>query len=76
VGNDPYRSLAWLVRENGGYKETEVVFADFQWAQFFRKRNILKCHFRTDIVGALSKAMNVARASQTKNLPGHINIKK
>jgi hypothetical protein len=36
--DDPYRSLAWAVREAGGYRKTEVPFAEFQWAQFFRAR--------------------------------------
>jgi hypothetical protein len=34
--DDPFRALAWYVRRNGGYNETDVPFQDFYWADFFR----------------------------------------
>ena len=34
--DDPYRSLAGAVREDGGYDKTCAPFAEFQWADFFR----------------------------------------
>lgn len=39
--NDPYRSLAWAVRNNGGYAQLPLPFQDFQYALFMRQNNIL-----------------------------------
>ena len=36
--NDPYRSLAGLVRMAGGYAKVEAPFSEFLWADFFRPR--------------------------------------
>ena len=37
LADDPYRSLAWLVRDRGGFCRTELEFAEFAWADFFRR---------------------------------------
>lgn len=36
--NDPYRSLAWYVRDQYGYTKSagNAIFAEFKWAEFFR----------------------------------------
>ncbi|EDQ89911.1 uncharacterized protein MONBRDRAFT_7636 [Monosiga brevicollis MX1] len=39
--NNPYRSLAWAVRNNAGYGKTDESFADFVWARFFASYNLL-----------------------------------
>ncbi len=33
---DPYRSLAWIVRDRHGYLKTDAPFSEFKWANFFR----------------------------------------
>ncbi len=38
IGFDPYRSLAWLVRDNHGYLKNNKPFSEFKWANFFRTR--------------------------------------
>lgn len=38
---DPYRSLAWIVRENHGYVKNDAPFSEFKWANFFRTRILL-----------------------------------
>jgi len=35
---DPYRSLAWLVRDRHGYMKNNTPFSEFKWANFFRTR--------------------------------------
>src|SRR6478609_3163769 len=40
--NDPYRSLAAIVRDNHCFEKTVVPFAEFQWALYFRSKEILK----------------------------------
>ncbi len=36
--NDPYRDLAWSVREYGGFEKNEAPYSEFFWASFFRSR--------------------------------------
>jgi hypothetical protein len=36
--NDPYRSLAYWVRKNGGYGKSTIPYQDARWATFFRAR--------------------------------------
>ena len=38
---DPYRSLAWIVREHHGYTKNNAPFSEFKWANFFRTRILL-----------------------------------
>jgi len=38
---DPYRSLAWIVREQHGYLKNNLPFSEFKWANFFRTRILL-----------------------------------
>ena len=41
LGFDPYRSLAWIVREHHGYMKNDAPFSEFKWANFFRTRILL-----------------------------------
>jgi hypothetical protein len=41
LGFDPYRSLAWIVREHHGYIKNNAPFSEFKWANFFRARILL-----------------------------------
>ncbi len=41
---DPYRSLAWLVRDRYGYLKTDADFAEFMWANYFRMCILLDPH--------------------------------
>jgi hypothetical protein len=38
---DPYRSLAWIVRDHHGYLKNDAPFSEFKWADFFRTRILL-----------------------------------
>jgi hypothetical protein len=70
LADDPYRSLAWLVEQSGGFNKTDTPYSDFQWANFFRRRNLIKSKFGRDIKGALPKARKLARSSAAVRLPG------
>ena len=41
LGFDPYRSLAWIVRERHGYLKNSAPFSEFKWANFYRMRLLL-----------------------------------
>lgn len=71
LADDPYRSLAWMVREKGGYEKTDKPFCEFRWADFFRKS--LKSHPGADeFDGALKEALELAHGEAAKGLPGFL----
>jgi len=69
--DDPYRSLAWVVRQAGGFEKTTIPFAEFDWAEYFRPR--IK-------IGAGEKGWNaavkeaIAIAATSPELPGALDI--
>ncbi len=69
--DDPYRSLAWLVRDKDGYLQTESPYADFHWADFFRGRVHLG-NGSNAFDEATQVAIKVARSPEAKDLPGYI----
>lgn len=40
LANDPYRSLAYLVRCHGGYDKLSIPYQDFYWGNYFRQYNL------------------------------------
>jgi hypothetical protein len=73
LGDDPYRSLAWLVEKAGGFRETKSPFEKFRWANFFRKQKILNRNFDLDFKEAKNKAMKAAHMHGAQSLPGFIH---
>ena len=69
--DDPYRSVAWSVRERGGCRETDVPFEEFQWADFFRTR-ILFDTIRTNYDQAVNEALRLAASEDARSLPGFV----
>lgn len=72
--DDPYRSLAGYVRNAGGYQKTPAPFAEFQWADFFRKRiaeKDLDKHFKDGVKTAIA----MAKSADAKDLPGWLGGK-
>ncbi|MBS1963955.1 MAG: hypothetical protein JST04_17215 [Bdellovibrionales bacterium] len=67
--DDPFRSLAWYVRKNGGYRKTSVEFAEFVWADFFRTRIDLGKGDK-GFKKAVKEATDLAHTDAAKNLPG------
>ena len=68
--NDPYRSLAWAVRELGGFKKTDIPFAEFAWANYFRPLVDVGIS-DSEFDKAVSKAMQLAKSKSAKHLPGY-----
>lgn len=69
LADDPFRSLAWELREAGGYQKVETPFAEFKWAEYLRQ------HFSEHpaLMGfhnALKKAIDLAKKSEASHLPG------
>jgi hypothetical protein len=86
--NDPYRSLAWMVRTRYGYLKDPHAFAEFLWADFFRIRIIiddwiLKDKIRESEVlisnlpedqrkDLIDLAMAWAKSPEARGMPGYL----
>ena len=69
MADDPYRSLAGALRRAGGFAKDTTPFAEFLWADFFRRRikpGRLKSHFTK----ALDEALVLAKSGDADFLPG------
>jgi hypothetical protein len=67
--DDPYRSLAGLVRRAGGYAKDESPFVEFIWADYFRPRvaaRLIKRQARR----ATRLGLRLARSNDARYLPG------
>lgn len=69
--DDPFRSLAWAVREQGGYDKTEEPFAEFQWADFFRSKFAINADSPIDRI--VPDALKLCHSPAAKGLPGFID---
>ncbi|GEM_PF-309480 len=76
MADDPYRSLAWMVRKEGGYNNSDEPFAEFQWADFFRERKLLDVQGRLGFHKAIQRGLRLARSPQARRLPGFMPSKK
>jgi hypothetical protein len=76
MADDPYRSLAWMVRKEGGYENSTKTFAEFQWADLFRSKGLLDSQGRSGFHKAVIRGLRVAGSPQAKGLPGFIDRKK
>ncbi len=67
--DDPYRSLAACVREKQVFKKTFAPYAEFEWADFFRKHiapDFVQGHFEE----AVYISMGLADSAEAKHLSG------
>ena len=68
--DDIYRSLAGYVRDAHGYDKTPTAFAEFIWADFFR-RNIPIETVRSDFHTAVQAGISLAQSRWAKHIPGY-----
>jgi hypothetical protein len=62
--------LAGYVRDAHGYDKTPTAFAEFIWADFFR-RNIPIETVRADFATAVRAGISLAQSKWAKNIPGY-----
>jgi hypothetical protein len=67
--DDPYRSLAGLVRREGGFAKDQAPFVEFLWADFFRPRVSARL-IRREPQRATLEGMRLARSGEARYLPG------
>src|SRR5438874_990887 len=68
--DDPYRSLAGYVRDAGGYEKSPTAYAEFQWADFFRRVRIGSG--RDGFEAAVRQALELAHSAAASTLPGFL----
>ncbi len=71
--DDPYRSLAGQLRHAGGYAKVDVLYSEFLWANFLRKR-IKASRLQEDFNACLGKALTLAHSSEATYLPGWAGV--
>lgn len=71
--DDPYRSLAWLVRQSEAFSKSTKPFAEFEWADYFRDR-IKIGRGAKGWDEAVKEGIRLATILETSHLPGHRNL--
>jgi hypothetical protein len=69
--DDPYRSLAGFVRLEGGFQKTTTPYAEFVWADFYRKQ-IPEKMLSNAFDKAVRLAMKLASTPDAAGLPGYV----
>lgn len=69
--DDPYRSLASLVRHAGGYTKTPTPFSEFAWADYFR-HTIPEVREGLRMPEHVDRAVRLAHSADAVRLPGYL----
>lgn len=69
--DDPYRSLAGMLKRNGDIQKIEIPFFEYQWADFLRDR-IKTPGKKISWKKALKQAQSLAHSEPASHLPGFI----
>jgi hypothetical protein len=69
LADDPFRSLVGELIRAGGCAKTGAPFFEFLWADFLRRR-IKRALVEKDFGTALVKALDLAKSTASKSLPG------
>jgi hypothetical protein len=72
LADDPYRSLAWVVRQMGGFQKTAIPFAEFFWGKRFRELGIQVGKTPEEFARAVREAYQISRSEKFADLPGFI----
>lgn len=73
--HDFFRSLAWAVREENGFKKVdEIPFFEFRWGEFFRSY-ITEKLVAEEFKLATMVALKLALSDKAQNLPGFLGKK-
>lgn len=72
--DDPYRTFAAEVREEGGFEKTSIPFLEFYWADYFRDLVPLKLVLENN-KEAIKRALVLSRDERASQLPGYLGGK-
>lgn len=71
LADDPFRSLAWAVRDKKGFHKSPTPFSEFHWSEFLRK-HITENPMRMGFKKALEQALKLCHLPEAKKLPGYV----
>ena len=72
MADDPYRSLAWALRDQGLIKKVNEPFFEFKWAAFFRMNLSVRLYSKSDFKEAILQAKRLAKSQEARDLPGYV----
>ena len=72
LADDPFRSLAWAVLDEGFIEKQDIPFFEFQWAAYFRRNLEIPLHSKSNFKSAINLAKKLARKQGAQHLPGFI----
>jgi hypothetical protein len=72
LADDPFRSLAWAVLDEGFIKKQNIPFFEFKWAAFFRFNLDIPLHSKSNFKMAIALAIKLAQSKAAQGLPGFI----
>lgn len=76
MNHDYYRSLAWSVREKGGFEKVDnIPFFEFRWGEYFRNY-ITEMLIIDNFDIATEVGLEMCSHPKAKNLPGFLKNKK
>jgi hypothetical protein len=67
LADNPYRSLAWMVREAKGFEKENIPFIEFYWADLFRKNVSFDTSSEESIKKAKEEALAFIKKHNLKN---------
>ncbi len=70
--DDRYRSLAWLLREEGCFEDLDQPFQEFYWARYLRKKVTMNDNRAGTLRTALLAAKALAHSEDSAALPGYL----
>lgn len=68
--DDPYRSLAWTLRQKGCFKKTDIPFAEFYWAKVLREKIPIR-KGKAGFNAAVERGMKICHDRAFAHLPGY-----
>jgi len=69
--DDPFRSLAGILRQSGGYAKADIPFAEFLWADYLRQ-NFKKSEVEKITKPLVAKALKLSKTVEARYLPGWV----
>lgn len=70
--DDPYRTVIWLLEQEGCFEEMDIPFADFVWAKWLRKQISVAGNHTDQLRDAVLKAKEIAHGETSRGLPGYV----
>ena len=71
--DDPYRTIVWEVRRQGGFDKDPTPFSEFLWADFYRWR-LAEHLIESDFAKASAQALALAKTPAAAHLPGWCGV--